>query len=70
MGWASRPSFLFDALTDETPIPLFGNPPVCPITPYPTARLLWDALFQGLRARLRLCSPSGTSCCKDELKTE
>ena len=27
MGRASRPSFLFHALTGETPIPLFGNTP-------------------------------------------
>ena len=27
MGWASRPSFVFHALTGETPIPLFGNTP-------------------------------------------
>jgi len=27
VGRASRPSFLFHALTGETPIPLFGNPP-------------------------------------------
>jgi hypothetical protein len=27
VGWASRPSFLFLALTGETPIPLFGNTP-------------------------------------------
>jgi len=30
VGRASRPSFLFPALTGETPIPLFGNPPKFP----------------------------------------
>jgi len=31
-----------------------------PITPCPTGRLVWGALSQALRARLRSCSPSGT----------
>jgi len=30
------------------------------ITTHPTGRLVWDALSQALRARLRSCSPSGT----------
>jgi hypothetical protein len=30
------------------------------ITPYPTGRLLWVALSQALRARLRSHRPSGT----------
>ena len=36
--------------------------PPAPITPYPTGRLFWVALFQALRARLRSHRPSGTFC--------